>query len=228
MRFNATFRIFDKKFLVHFQSMTIPRTGTVGMSARVPYTVEYVLYYDYDNRKDEGVIEEQVVLQENYKIGDSHVFYTNEFGRHVVCIDRMPLREAREIVMASTCDFNFKYGYRINEFRTWILRVLEKGERDRPKYLYSIPSPYNGMRLQSHAHGHFLKYFYGADVRLTNHDGNTELGIQRYKTSSKVKLEDLLKKYKPSTKVKAEDAKQRGKEILEESQVDKKRHVVQV
>jgi len=213
MRFNTTFRILNKMFLVHVQFMTIPKVGTVGMSARVPYTVEYVLFYDYDNIKDERLIEEQVVLQENYTLGDSHVLATSEYGRHVMCIDRLPVREKREIMMASSCDYDFKRGDRINEGRTWILRVLEKGERDRPKYLYSIPSPYNGLRLQSQAHGMFLKYFYGADVRLTNPDGNTELEFQSYKTSSKVKLEDLIKKHKPSTKVKLEDVQKEAQMV---------------
>ena len=57
----------------------------------------------------------------------------------------------------------------------------------------------------------FLKYFYGADVRLTNPDGNTELEFQSYKTSSKVKLEDLLKKHK--TKVKSKDVQKEAKMV---------------
>ena len=193
MRSNWTFRIFDKMFLVHIQTMTIPKAGTVGMSARVPYTVEYVLFLDYDNMKDERVVEELVVLQENYKLGDFHVSATNEFGRHAVCIDRMLLVEALEVVYASSCDYLFKRGIRINEFRTWVLRCFEKGERDRPKYLYTVESPYNGERLQSQAHGLFLKRHYGVPIRLTNPDGNYLLTFQDYKTSSKVKLKDVKK-----------------------------------
>jgi hypothetical protein len=213
MRHTWKSRILNKMFLVHVQTMTIPKAGTVGMSARVPYTVEYVLFLDYDNITDDRLIEELIVLQENYKLGDSHVLATNEYGRHVICIDRLPFREKREIMWASSCDYDFKRGDRINEGRTWILRVLDKGERDRPKYLYSIPSPYNGLRLQSQAHGLFLKYFYGADVRLTNPDGNNELEFQSYKTSSKVKLEDLIKKHKPSKKVKLEDAQKEAQMV---------------
>jgi hypothetical protein len=215
MRLKTTFRFRNLMFLVHVQSITVPRTGTVGISARVPYTVKYVIYKDYDNIKDERLVEEEIVMQENVPghLGDSHVFATSEYGRHVVCIDMLPFREVREIIYASTCDHDYKWGYRINEYRTWILRCFEKGERDRPKYLYSIPSPYNGLRLQSRAHGLFLRYFYGADVRLTNPDGNTELEFQSYKTSSKVKLEDLIKKHKPSIKVKPEDVKKEAKMV---------------
>jgi hypothetical protein len=213
VRLKTTFRLRNLMFLVHIQSITVPRAGTVGLSARVPHTVEYVLFLDYDNIRDERLVEEAIVLQETCTLGDFHVFATSEYGRHVVCIDRLPFREVRDIIYASTCDHDYKWGYRINEYRTWILRVLEKGERERPKYLYSIPSPYNGLRLQSQAHGLFLKHFYGADVRLTNPDGNTELEFQSYKTSSKVKLEDLIKKYKPSTKVKLKDVQKETKMV---------------
>jgi len=213
MRLKTTFRLRNLMFLVHIQSITVPRTGTVGISARVPYTVKYILFLDYDNIEDEMLVEEAVVLQDDLTLGDFHVFTTSEYGRHVVCIDRLPFREACDIVKQSTCDHDYKGGYRINEYRTWILRCFEKGERDRPKYLYSVPSPFNGLRLQSRVHGMFLERFYGADVRLTNPDENTVIGVQSYKTSSKVKLEDLIKKHKPSKKVKLEDAQKEAQMV---------------
>jgi len=43
------------------------------------------------------------------------------------------------------------------------------------------------------AHAQFLKAFYGVNVRLINPDGNTEIEIQGYKTSSKTTAKDLHK-----------------------------------
>jgi hypothetical protein len=146
---------------------------------------------DFDNVEDERLVDELLYLQELFHLGDFHVFATNEFGRHVVCIDRLPLREALEVVYDSTCDYNFKRGVRINEFRTWVLRALEKGNRGKPRYLYSLESTYNGRRLQSEAHGLFFLHYYGAKIRLTNPDGNTELEIQGYKTGSKLDVKKL-------------------------------------
>jgi hypothetical protein len=194
MRLNTTFRIFGKMFLVHLQSMDIPKSPTRGMSARIPFTTEFALFMDYDNVKDERLIEELLYLQELYELGDFHVLATNEFGRHVVCVDRLTLKEALAVVYNSTCDAVFKRGIRINEYRTWILRTHEKGDRQRPKYLYSIKSKYNGQRLQSKAHALFLQKHYGAEARLTNPDGNTKLEFQDYKTSSKVNQKDVEKK----------------------------------
>jgi hypothetical protein len=85
----------------------------------------------------------------------------------------------------------FKRAIRINEFRTWILRGWEKGERERPKFLRTIESPYNGERLQSQAHAMFLQAFYGVKVRLVNPDGNDQIEIHDYNISSKVTVKDL-------------------------------------
>jgi len=187
-------RILGKKYLLFFQSMDIPTAETAGVSAEVAGTTEYVLFMDYDNVKDEKLRRELIALQEAHILGDFHVFATNEFGRHVIGLDRMPLREALDVVYNSTCDAVYKRGSRINEYRTWILRALEKGDRDKPKYLYPVESPYNETRLQSQAHAKFLQLYYGAKVRLVNPDGNDILIIEGYKTGSKIHVADLAKK----------------------------------
>lgn len=184
-------RIFDWMLLFKYQLMRIPIEATAGMSARIKYTTEFVIFLDYDNIKDERLVEELTYLQELFGLGDFHVFATSEFGRHAVCIDRFPLREALDVVYNSTCDAMFKRGIHMNEFRTWILRALEKGDRPKPKYLYLVESPYNGKRLQSQAHGEFLQRHYAAGIRLVNPDGNHELETQGYKTGSKTSTKDL-------------------------------------
>jgi hypothetical protein len=194
MRYKHEWTLLGHYNLIEFQSIKVPKEPTVGISARIPHTTLYVIMLDYDNIKDERLDEELVYLQELYKLGDFHILKTNEFGRHVVCIDELKLIESLDVMYDSTCDFLFQRGIRINEYRTWILRVLEKGERDRPKYLRTIESSHNGKRVQSQAHGEFLQKFFGINVRLVKPDGNHELEMQRYKTSSKVAVKDLLKR----------------------------------
>lgn len=191
MRIKSAFSVLNRYCLFEFQSMKVPKTPTKGMSARIPCTTDFVIFLDYDNIQDERLDEELLYLQELYSLGDFHILKTNEFGRHAVCIDEMPVREALEVIYTSTCDYQFKRGIRINEYRTWILRGWEKGERGRPQYLRTVESPYNGQRLQSRAHATFLKSFYGANVRLEKPDGNDEIEIQGYNTSSKVTVKDL-------------------------------------
>jgi len=196
MRASCALSFLGKTFHLKFQTFDTPIEPTAGISARIPHTTEYVILLDYDNVVDPRLRDELVYLQELHHLGDFHVFATNEFGRHVACIDRLPLRKALQVVHTSTCDFNFKQGVRINEYRTWILRALEKGNRPKPKYLYSIESNYNGRRLQSEAHGLFFLNYYGAQIRLAKPDGNTELEVQGYKTGSKINVKDLETKIK--------------------------------
>jgi len=193
MRIKLQFSILNRYCLLQFQSMKVPKTPTKGMSARILHTTSFVIFLDYDNVTDERLDDELTYLQELHLLGDFYVFKTNEFGRHAICIDILPLREALAIVYNSNCDRLFKRGIRINEYRTWILRGWEKGERERPRFLRTLESPYNGERLQSQAHASFLKTFYGVSVRLVNPDGNDEIEIQGYNTSSKVTAKELHK-----------------------------------
>lgn len=194
MIINTKVRMFGKMFLFHFQSMNIPKEATAGICARIPYTTHYAIFLDYDNICDEVLKEDTLTyLQERHRLGDFHVFASNEFGRHVICVDSVPLRKAVRIVSDSGCDPLFAKGISINEYRTWVLRALEKGDRDKPKYLYPVLSPYNGERLQSQAHAHFLELHYGVKVRLVNPDGNEIIEMQGYKTASKVSVAELQK-----------------------------------
>jgi len=193
MRIKWEWSILNRYCLWQFQSMKIPMTPTKGLSARVTHSTNYTVFMDFDNIQDERLDDELVPLQELFRLGDVHVFKTSEFGRHAICIDEMSLREALDVVYSSSCDAMFKKGIRINEYRTWILRGWEKGERERPTYLRTVESPYNGERLQSQAHAMFLQAFYGVKVRLVNPDGNDQLEIQSYCTSSKTTVKDLEK-----------------------------------
>jgi hypothetical protein len=180
--------------LLKFQTMKIPIEATAGLSARVKYTTEFIVMLDFDNVMDNRLVEELVYLQELHRLGDFYIFATNKFGRHAICIDRLRLKEVLNVVNDSTCDDQFKKGVHLNEHRSWILRVLEKGDRPKPAYQYSVQSPFNGQRLQSQAHAEFLLRYYGAPVRLVNPDGNHDLEIQGYKTASKTSLKDLENK----------------------------------
>jgi len=190
----------NKMFLLHFQTMDIPKAPTAGISARIPHTTEFAIFLDYDNITDEGLIDELLYLQELFRLGDFHVLYSSGYGRHAVCVDRLSLKEVLDVVRSSRCDQVFARGVRINEYRTWILRGLEKGNRSRPKYLYSVESPYNGKRLQSQAHALFLQNYYGAKVRLTNSDGNDILEVQGYKTSNRLDMRESLQQKTGATR----------------------------
>lgn len=196
MKFSQSIRVRNTMMLIKIHTMKIPKEATAGLSARIPHSTDFTVFLDYDNVDDERLRDELVYLQELYGLGDFYIFATNEFGRHAICIDRLALRDAIKVLDDSTCDWVFKKGVSINEYRTWILRTIGKGERPKPEFLYAVESPYNSQRIQSQAHGEFLQRHYQCPVRLTNPDGNEELEIQGYKTSSKTSVKDVKKKNK--------------------------------
>jgi hypothetical protein len=91
-----------------------------------------------------------------------------------------------DTLKTSNCDASFKKSPRINEYRCSVLRKGKKGDRPAPKYLYAVPSSYEGRNLQSLAHANYLFDNFGIKIDLKNPIGNGELEIQEYNTSKKI------------------------------------------
>jgi hypothetical protein len=147
---------------------------------------------DFDNVRDSELKKNLPYLQQLFELGDFHTLATDENSRHVICVDRLPMREVLQILEESDCDYNFKRGIRLNEYRAWILRVSEKGDRSRPRYVYTIYLPYNGKNLQSEAHALFLWGYYKVPMRIKKPDGNFELDFQEYLTATRTRINTKL------------------------------------
>lgn len=157
---------------------------TEGVSSRIPNTSLHVLFLDYDNIVDERLIEELRFLQEEFEIGNFYVLETRNEGRHAVCVDALRFRDVLDIVWFSSSDLMFKKAPRINEYRCWVLRYAKKGNRDEPKYLYTVEFPYEGKNLQSLGHAKYLLKF-GVKIDLKNPYGTEEIETQEYNTGKR-------------------------------------------
>jgi hypothetical protein len=78
MRVSITFRFLGQMILVHVQSMRIPKAPTMGLSARIPHSTDYVIFLDFDNITDSRLTDEIHYLQELFELGDFHVFATDK------------------------------------------------------------------------------------------------------------------------------------------------------
>lgn len=187
------FKIGKYTFILKVQSFGEFNIRTGGMDARVPETALFIIPLDYDNivgvfseDPEQRLKEELQYLQEGFQIGNFYVFWTNECGRHAVCLDALRFKDVRAIVDFSTCDLMFKRAPRINEYRTWVLRYAEKDKRESPRYLYTVESPYEGENLQSLTHAGYLRQFFGVKVHdLKNPVGPDYVHYQEYNTSEK-------------------------------------------
>ena len=109
---------------------------------------------------------------------------------HAVCIDKFPVQELVEILQYPTCDWNFKVGAFRDASHSWVLRYMPTGEREAPKYLETIESPFF-EREQSESHAIYLEKTFGVKVRLRNGDGITDFLVKEsYVTGSRLELEE--------------------------------------
>jgi hypothetical protein len=151
------------------------------------------VFLDYDNIDDDRLKEELEFLQSNFELGNFYVLKTREFGRHAVCVDALRFKDAKEIVDFSSCDVMFKRAPRINEYRAWVLRYSKKGNREEPKYLYTVESEFEGKNLQSVGHAKYLLNF-GLKVDLKNPFGTEDIETQNYNTGKRTEKEKTEEK----------------------------------
>lgn len=189
MLWSTLLKIRKYTVLLKIQVMKKLDVRTSGFSSRVSGTALHTIALDYDNVKDPRLTEELEYLQHRFKIGNFYVFKTRTDGRHGVCIDSLRFKDVREIVDFSSCDLMFKQAPRINEYRCWVLRYAKKGNRDAPKYLYTVESPYEGENLQSRGHAKYLLKF-GLEIDLKNPIGTEEIEVQEYNTGTRTEKED--------------------------------------
>jgi hypothetical protein len=185
MLWKQTLKIGDYTFFIKAQSKKKLDVRTRGASSRVPTTSLHVTFLDYDDIVDERLKEELMFLQEEFEIGNFYVLETRTKGRHAICLDALRFKDVLEIVRFSNCDLMFKRGPVMNEFRTWVLRDSKKGDRDAPKYLYTVQSKFEGQNLQSTGHANFLRINFGIKVDLQNPYGPEKIEIQSYKTGKR-------------------------------------------
>ena len=161
---------------------------TSGVSSRLVGTSLHVTLLDYDSAiSDSRLREELVWLQMLFKIGNFIVLKSSEFGRHAICLDVLTANEVVKIIKASNCDEAFKMAPLINPFRSWVLRYCKKGNKESPKYLFTVESPYEGEHLQSLGHANFLLENYGVKVELQQPFGTEDVETQTYYTNRKLK-----------------------------------------
>lgn len=190
MLWKQTLKIGDYTFLLKAQSKKKLDVRTRGVSSRIPTTSLHVTFLDYDDIVDERLKDELEFLQEEFEIGNFYVLETRTKGRHAICLDALRFKDVLEIVRFSNCDLMFKRGPIMNEFRTWVLRDSKKGDRDAPKYLYTVQSKYEGQNLQSIGHANFLSLKFGLNVELQKPYGPENVEVQFYKTGKRTEKDE--------------------------------------
>jgi len=152
-----------------------------GISAKTPEG--YVVFLDYDCSPPEAVFDDVERLQEFFQLGPAYVFQTWARGFHVIIPEVYPLHRVFEIISESNCDPMFAQGYRLNPYRTWVLRCDSKGEKGPPVFIRTIRSPYVS-NVKSLGHLQYLasRGVPEDDLIWEPNDGYSGVIIDRYLT----------------------------------------------
>jgi hypothetical protein len=174
----------DYSVFVKVQLLKTLKITTSGAESRVKGTPFFVIFLDHDNVKFKTLVEDILApLQDTFEIGNFYVFQTRDMSYHCVCIDALTPKEVYQIIGAAGCEKAFRKSYFINEYRTWVLRNVEKGDRPPPKYVCKVESCYEGQNPQSLGHSLYLKDNFGIEVDLKNPVGEPRTIEEDYHTS---------------------------------------------
>ncbi len=196
MRFFQSINILDYSFSVKFTTYKVvsltfliaktPDKDTVGMTSRCK-DGKHVLFFDFDGLNLKEVIEEISYLMGYYDLSNFYIFENDlEDSFHAVCLNKFTLAEAVEIISNSSADRGFKKAPFLFRKKRWVLRVAEKGARDKPKFLKTIKSK-NFIGHFSTAHRLFLNANYGLKIKpyKFGEDGfNEKIDICLYNTGA--------------------------------------------
>ena len=175
--------IFKKTVLLNFAVLSRKTTDVIGVHNKT-IDGKFCLFLDYDKTEEQFLKSELEHLQMLYDLGNIYIFKSSEKGFHAVSFVKLKAHEFMEIMQNSTCDWAFKQIPRFTTFRSWILRSFEKGDTERPKYLYTLKR--ESSRELSEAHYRYFKKLYPEIEEDKRLDGIKDLFLIKYKTRTNI------------------------------------------
>lgn len=154
---------------------------------------QMVLFLDYDLMELDWVLQDVDNLAHSFKLSHFFIYQSSRKGFHAVCLDKLSPSKFVEVMRASNCDPVFKQIPSFTSYRSWVLRVDEKGSKDRPRFVKFLKYPYKPDSIST-AHMKFI-HLMGPSARhklgrqlCRLEDGNKHLDVITYRTGSRVIL----------------------------------------
>ena len=165
-----------------------PTAKTLGMTSYCR-NGNHVLFFDFDGNTLDEVVYQLRILQTEYGLSEFYIFENDtENSFHAVCLDKLPLSKAIEVIHQTTADSSFKYAPLRYAMKKWVLRVEPKGEREKPKYLFNLTPIINGKIIKSNPHRLFLNLHYKMKIKKDRlFDNETKMDFFKYYTANRTK-----------------------------------------
>lgn len=175
------------------QVWRVPTTITWGLTNRTEDGC-YLLFLDYDQVEYEVVRQDVQWLQKHFKLGPALTrtsslsgYKDKEVGNyHVFFFTRWLFPEIRDMLKYARCDDAFRFCWKYNQQRVWVLRVGEKTDKDgavkKPLTLFKEFIPSSTRRTCNRA---LVEFFETLDNRklkghFTKLDNTKDTVIIRY------------------------------------------------
>lgn len=156
----------------------------------------FLPYFDWDRYAYEFLKNEIKILQFEFQLSDTYLFHANDHpdGWNAMTLDKLVFWDCYRTINRSSCDRNYKQGCFYTPSRSWTMRVIEKGERDRLEYYGAIPSN-SQVHQKSRAHAELIEAL-GAKVNWNGKFDNYHIGdviTEAYNTGSHTTKKSLKK-----------------------------------
>lgn len=173
--------ILGKVLFAKFQVLDKPHTYTVGITSRC-VDGKHVLFADWDGVSEKIVRWDISCIIKEFELSDCYIFRSGN-GFHMVCLDKMPFADVVKVQGHTCCDYAFRVALQTFNERSWVLRVVKKGENNAPKFIGIIRG--SGKREKSLAHATFLNKYYGVgvDTNAGVWDTENDICFIKYMTS---------------------------------------------
>ncbi len=188
------------KYAVLFNGRKIPYMNVKGWCSRVIEDngkISEVIFVDYDDILFRLVKEELKYVMQKYNLSPFYIFKTfetldpngEEYGCYIaVSLTKKKFREVISILDELHCDQSYKLVPQSYRFKTWVLRLGNKGTKKPPEFK-GLVGDLSKIYHQdvSQAHLEVLQKVYPSipKVKYKNLDGNHKLYLTEYKTASK-------------------------------------------
>ena len=167
MNFRTHITLFNKDIHFNFGIYQAFTTWKKGITNRC-VDGQFVLFLDYDRAPLDWILDEIWLLQQQYRLGDVHIFKTAK-GHHAVNTEKRPFWDVLRIMRSTSADplwidWPVKYGK-----KAWTLRVSDK--KGKPPIAYVATVPGKNMLPQSEPHNWVLRNVYGLRISKKRDDG---------------------------------------------------------
>jgi len=174
MKSRLTLNVFNKEITLFFGVQNQYNKWKTGITNRCK-DGQFVLFLDYDKVPYSWVVDELDHIQKHHKLGDIHIFQTNN-GYHAINTEKRSFQEILKIMNQTSADIHFinvplKYGK-----KAWTLRISNKKGK-MIKHISTFPA--KNKKVMSAPHNWYLREMYGLVINGTD-DEEQSFYISKY------------------------------------------------